>query len=79
MKKPWIHYAELKKPGEKWTGTWCGKTAQRIPKTSNPNAVTCPRCIEEMKKAIYYCDVHGFLDSSDVRNDETCDYCGAKV
>ena len=78
-KPKWLHYAQLRKPGVTWTGTWCNKTAERIPKTSDPNKVTCPRCLKEMKKAMYFCPEHGFVDGEDVTFNETCDYCGRSV
>lgn len=82
MKERWIHY----KPdvtvstviSSKYT-TLCGKTALRIKTTKDPNIVTCPRCIDDLKVKRYWCMDHGFLSDVDVTFDEKCDYCGNSI
>lgn len=56
--------------------TLCGKTSPRSHRTKIANDVTCPRCVEDMKKSMWYCPEHGFIDDAHVTNDEKCDMCG---
>ena len=60
----------------------CGKRYlgwMRTVFSRDPNEVTCVDCINHLKETIYHCQEHGFLEGSDVRNDETCDYCGGEL
>lgn len=83
-KRQWIHYSfggivPMLKRNEKGETTICGKTANRIRETKDLNRVTCPRCIEKLKEDSWYCEEHGFIECKDVKNDETCGYCGKPV
>jgi len=89
LQQRWLHYHPLGTnvrflPESNGPSTICGKTGRyrlfRGPAiVKDPNQVTCPRCIEELKKQKWYCPNHGFLKDEDVENDETCTYCGEKV
>ena len=86
MGKRWIHYATNKKdcsgdwrPDSQGTTTECGKTAKRIMATKKMDRVTCPMCLEIMKRGNWYCSIHGFLPDAKVDNDETCEDCGNNV
>ncbi len=74
---PWIHYI-------KNDYTSCGKgDTYRLfcgPRmVTRLNDVTCPRCIEALKKSHWYCPTHGFIDDTNVTNDEKCETCGQNV
>lgn len=56
--------------------TSCGKTARRINVTKDKNDVTCPRCIERLKRENWFCAEHGFLEDNEVTLEETCLHCG---
>ena len=80
----WVHssfgvhtHISMGNPGEKTTV--CGKTTRRARAVFDKNKVDCPRCIEKLKENNWYCEEHGFIQDVDVRNDETCDYCGREV
>ena len=72
------HIPMLKRNPESQT-TFCGKTTHRIRAVFNKNSVTCPRCIEKLKENDWYCEEHGFIQAVDVKNNETCAYCGKPV
>jgi rRNA maturation protein Nop10 len=74
----WIHHRSYKYTLKGYS-TACGKTSERIPHSRDVNEVTCPRCLEEMKKVMYFCNEHGFIDGIEVTYDEKCDYCGDDV
>lgn len=80
-KERWSHYRELKgySQGDK---AICGKKYHGWERTvfvHDPNSATCPHCITEMKKTMYYCPTHGFISGKDVTFEETCATCGANV
>ncbi|GAG26664.1 unnamed protein product [marine sediment metagenome] len=83
-RQEWIHYSfgghvPMLERNDKGETTLCGKTARRIRATRDKNGVTCLGCIEGLKEDSWFCEEHGFIADEDVRNDETCDYCGARV
>ncbi len=83
-KRQWVHYSfggyvPMLERNNKGETTICGKTARRIRAYHDKSKVTCPRCIEKLKENSWFCDEHGFIADGDVRNDETCDYCGEPV
>ena len=47
--------------------------------TGQISLVTCPRCIEILKKSHWYCPEHGFIDDNNVTYEETCEFCGEPV
>ena len=54
-KQNWVHYSfggvvTMLKRNEKGHTTACGKTACRIRVTTHRNDVTCPLCIDTLKK-----------------------------
>jgi hypothetical protein len=48
-------------------------------RTTTLNHVTCPRCIEELKKKYWYCPIHKFIDDVHVTNNCECKLCGSKL
>lgn len=66
---PWIHFT-------KGGLTLCGK---KWPHRIDREFVTCPRCIEVLKESYWHCPEHGFIEDSNVTNDEKCETCGKKV
>ena len=73
----WIHYlnGDITACGEKDTyRLHCGPHM-----TSRLPDVTCPRCIESLKKTHWYCPKHGFINDEHVTFQETCDICGEYV
>ena len=85
MKKRWVHCffpGSLGVPFQDQIDgktTLCGKTAISIHGTQYKNDVTCPRCLEEMKKRFWFCEKHGFIADKEVTNNETCEHCGRDV
>lgn len=55
-----------------FTGTITGKI-------KTLDEVTCTKCIKELKKSVYHCEEHGFVESRYVTFDEKCDLCGRNV
>ena len=64
--------------------TACGKTSKyRLfcgpAIVAQLSAVTCPLCIEVLKKTHWHCPVHGFVDDREVTFEESCEMCGNPV
>lgn len=61
----------------------CGKDVSpnhyRANTTDIMDSVSCPHCIEELRRDNWYCPKHGFIADKNVNNDETCDQCGRSV
>lgn len=74
--RSWIHYI---KDGLTACGkdTYCLFCGPRM--TDKVENVTCPRCIEVLKKTHWYCPEHGFIDDENVTFGENCEFCGAPV
>lgn len=79
---PWVHFIK----GEKGRGGFalCGKEnnyrSHCGPSMVNSREfVTCPRCVEVLKKSHWWCPEHGFIDDINVTNDEKCETCGLDV
>ena len=88
-KKRWTHYYVRSQPegSAAIIASPCGKQVLEnsaafdvdFAFTQRLDRVTCPRCIEELKKTHYHCPEHGFIAGKEVTFDEKCDYCGSPV
>ena len=81
-KPAWVHFQvvlDIHKAGRLEKVTSCGKTAKRIRATKNSNEVSCDLCIEILKKTIWHCPEHGFIEDAHVTNNETCEICGSEL
>ena len=76
----WVHYKISSYECFGFTAI-CGRQSPQCEheRTTILNNVTCPRCIEELKKQHWYCANDGFIDPVSVTNDETCELCGEDV
>ena len=88
MKHRWVHYHKLgtdtKYLPDNAQTTLCGRTTKSksyngLPITNQLSQITCPRCIEILKKSHWYCSNCGFIDSHHVTNDEHCEICSNPV
>jgi hypothetical protein len=55
------------------------KRLNAIITTDDLNSVDCQQCIINLKKEVYHCDNHGFIDCTHVTFSETCDICNSHV
>ncbi len=86
-KHRWVHYHQMGagvKASSLSASTICGKTNYFRPHegpsiTNQLSAITCPRCIDVLKRDRWYCPTHGFIDDKNVTFEETCEICGNGV